>query len=80
MTLDRSLLQKIREKELEVSVKVDQARREADQLIEQAKNEAKELVSKFQKEAEKASKEYSQKELTPFEKKWKTTKTEARKK
>lgn len=63
MTLERSLLQKIREKELEMNVKVDDVRREADSTIELAKKHAKELLSGFQTEADKAATEYYQKEL-----------------
>lgn len=54
---ERSVLQKIREKELELSVKIDNTRRDADHLIEKAKQEATELTRKFIREAEIAAAE-----------------------
>lgn len=63
MAVERFLLQKIREKELEISVKIDQARRDADQILERAKREAKEIIEKYEKEGEKAAADYYQKEV-----------------
>jgi hypothetical protein len=58
MVPEKSLLQKIREKELEMSVKIEHVRREADQMIEQAKREAAELNAGYEKEADRVASEY----------------------
>ncbi len=44
MIQERSLLQKIREKELAVSISVDQATREADELVQNAKRDAEQIL------------------------------------
>lgn len=58
MVPEKSLLQKIREKELEMSVKIEHVRREADQTIEQAKREATELIAGYERDADNAAAEY----------------------
>jgi V/A-type H+-transporting ATPase subunit G/H len=44
MIQERSLLQKIREKELAVSVSVDQAMREADEIVQNARRDAENIL------------------------------------
>jgi vacuolar-type H+-ATPase subunit H len=70
MVPEKSLLQKIREKELEMSVKIEHIRREADQTIEQAKKEATELIASYEREADTAALNYDrlEKEKTREEK------------
>jgi vacuolar-type H+-ATPase subunit H len=58
MNPEKSLLQKIREKELEMSVQIEHARREADQIIDQAKKEATELIAGYEGEADTAVADY----------------------
>jgi len=60
---ERSVLQRIREKELELSVKIDNTRRDADHIIENAKQEATELTRKFEREAEIAAAEQQKRDL-----------------
>jgi len=63
MVEEKSLLMKIREKELEMSVKVDQARSEADYTLEQAKKESLVLIKTSEIEGKKAATEFFQSEL-----------------
>lgn len=63
MAAEKSILAKIREKELEMSVKIDEARNEADRAIEQAKKEASMLISSSEIEGKKASSEFLRKEM-----------------
>jgi vacuolar-type H+-ATPase subunit H len=58
MNDEPSLLQKIREKEMEMSVQIDSARRESDAFIEQTKREAEALVAGYEKMAETAVAEF----------------------
>lgn len=45
MPVERSLLAQIREKELEVSVKIDDVRVEADRMIERARKESLAIIT-----------------------------------
>jgi V/A-type H+-transporting ATPase subunit G/H len=63
MADDKSLLKQIREKELEMSVKVDQARNEADHTLEQAKKESLALITTSEAEGKKAANEFFLTEL-----------------
>ena len=63
MVPEKSLLAKIREKELEMSVKVDQARSEADHMLEQAKKESQALIMTSETEGKKAANEFFLTEL-----------------
>ena len=45
MVTERSLLQKIREKELEINIQVDEARREAEETISRARKDAEAILS-----------------------------------
>jgi len=63
MAEDKSLLKQIREKELEMSVKVDQARDEADHTLEQAKKESLALITTSEVEGKKAANEFFLTEL-----------------
>ena len=63
MTEDKSLLKKIREKELEVSVRIDDVRVEADQIIERARKESTAITKKSEEEGKKAADEYLQREM-----------------
>ena len=61
METKQSVLQQIRRKEVELSVKVDEARREAEQIIVDAKREAAEIVKNAEVEGIKAADEYYKK-------------------
>jgi vacuolar-type H+-ATPase subunit H len=63
MPVDKSFLAKIREKELEVSVKIDDARVEADRTIERAKKEALAIITSSEMEGKKAADEFLQGEM-----------------
>lgn len=63
MATEKSFLTKIREKELEVSVKIDDIRVEADRMIELAKKEAQEIINSSGTEGKKAADDYVQKEM-----------------
>lgn len=62
MIEEASLLQKIREKEIEMSVEIDSARRESDTMIEQAKKEAAVLIAGYEQLAQQTVNEYYSKE------------------
>ena len=61
METEQSVLQQIRRKEVELSVKVDEARREAEQIIADAKRDAAEIVKNAEVEGIKAADEYCKK-------------------
>ncbi len=63
MAAEKSLLAKIREKELEMSVKIDEARNEADQAIEQARKESSVLLSSSEAEGKKEANEFLHREM-----------------
>jgi V/A-type H+-transporting ATPase subunit G/H len=67
MAEDKSLLKQIREKELEMSVKVDQARTEADITLEQAKKESLALIMTSEAEGKKAAHEFFLREMEHIE-------------
>lgn len=63
MTEEKSFLKKIREKELEMSIKVDQARIEADEALEKAKKESLALIAASEVKGKKEADEFFQSEL-----------------
>jgi len=63
MPVEKSLLSKIREKELEVSVKIDDVRVEGDRMIEQARKESQAVITTSEVDGKKAADEYLEKEL-----------------
>ncbi len=63
MPVEKSLLAKIREKELEVSVKIDDARVGADRMIDQARKDSLEIVTTSEKEGKKAADEFLENEM-----------------
>lgn len=58
METEKSLLQKIREKELEMSVRIDQERVKADQVLDQASREASAILNEEEKEGEREAGEF----------------------
>jgi vacuolar-type H+-ATPase subunit H len=63
MPAEKSLLAKIREKALEVSVKIDDVRVEADRMIERARKESEAIVTSSGVEGKKAADEFLQGEM-----------------
>ena len=63
MTTERSLLQKIREKELEINVQVDEAKREAEEVITRARKDAGEIIKNAEIEGKAAAQEVTRKEM-----------------
>jgi vacuolar-type H+-ATPase subunit H len=63
VTTERSLLQKIREKELEIDVHVDEARREAEEVITRARRDAEEIIKRAETEAKAAAQEFTRREM-----------------
>ncbi|MCU0631792.1 MAG: hypothetical protein MUC66_02315 [Methanolinea sp.] len=63
MASEKSVLAKIREKELEMGVKIDESRSAADRVIEQAKKESSVLISSSETEGKKAASEFLRKEM-----------------
>jgi vacuolar-type H+-ATPase subunit H len=63
MEAEQSALQQIRRKEVELSVKADETRREAEQIIADAKTRAAEILKNAEDEGTKAADEYYEKRL-----------------
>jgi len=68
MVEEKSLLQQIREKELTISIKVDETRREGEEVILTARKEASEIIDTSEKEGKKAAQEYYEKEMEKLRK------------
>jgi vacuolar-type H+-ATPase subunit H len=60
---EKSVLQQIRDKELLLSIKIDETRREAEDIIRIARKEASELIENSELEGKKAAREYYEKEI-----------------
>ncbi len=56
---ERSLLQSIRDKELEANISLDVTRREATELLEAARREAEGILEGARKEAARSAEEYT---------------------
>ncbi|HON80930.1 MAG TPA: V-type ATPase subunit subunit G family protein [Methanoregulaceae archaeon] len=63
MVVEKSLLARIREKELEVSVKIDDARFEADRMIDKARKESLAIITSSEVEGKKAADEFLKREM-----------------
>jgi vacuolar-type H+-ATPase subunit H len=63
MDAEQSTLQQIRRKEVELSVKADETRREAEQIVADAKTRAAEILKNAEDEGRKAADEYYEKRL-----------------
>jgi vacuolar-type H+-ATPase subunit H len=63
MVAEKSVLQQIRDKELLLSIKIDETRREAEDIIRIARKEASELIEKSELEGKTAAREYYEKEI-----------------
>jgi vacuolar-type H+-ATPase subunit H len=75
MVEEASLLQKIREKEIEMSVQIDSARRESDALIEKTKRDAAALIAGYEQLAQQAVSELSRTEREDIRKELEKLKT-----
>lgn len=60
--VEKTLLQKIREKELEISVKIDSVRRDAEQIVLNARREAAEIIAKGEEEGTRVAEAYYRQE------------------
>jgi vacuolar-type H+-ATPase subunit H len=63
----KSLLQSIREKELETNVNLDTARREAAEMVDAATRDAAVILERSEREAARAAEEYTRQELAKAE-------------
>lgn len=63
MTTEKSLLTRIREKELEVSVKIDDIRVESDRMIEKARKDAQTIITTSEAEGKKAAEDFLKREM-----------------
>ncbi|MDO8873038.1 MAG: V-type ATPase subunit subunit G family protein [Methanoregula sp.] len=68
MAEEKSLLQQIREKELMISIKIDETRREAEEVIISARKEASEMIETSEREGKKTAQEYYEKEMEKLRK------------
>jgi vacuolar-type H+-ATPase subunit H len=78
MATEKSFLTKIREKELEVSVKIDDVRVEADQMIERARKDAQAIFTSSETEGKKAADDYVQREMKQIQADAERTRFEAK--
>jgi vacuolar-type H+-ATPase subunit H len=65
---DKTLLQQIREKELMISIKIDETRREGEEIILNARKEALEMIENSEREGKTAAREYYEKEMEKIKK------------
>jgi vacuolar-type H+-ATPase subunit H len=63
MMAEKSLLQQIREKELMLNIKIDEARREAEEVIRNGRMEASKMIENSEREGKEAAQEYYEKEM-----------------
>jgi len=63
MSPEQSILQKIREKELEISARVEEIRSQSNALIEEAQQEAGEIIERFDAEGKEAALTYYNAEM-----------------
>ena len=68
MAEEKSLLQQIREKELMISIKIDETRRQGEEIILIARKEASEMIENSEREGKKAAQEYHEKEMEKLRK------------
>jgi vacuolar-type H+-ATPase subunit H len=68
MAEEKSLLQQIREKELTISIKVEETRREGEEVILTARKEASGIIEISEREGKKAAQEYYEKEMEKLRK------------
>jgi vacuolar-type H+-ATPase subunit H len=68
MAEEKSLLQQIREKELTISIKIDETRREGEEIILNARKEAAEMIETSEREGKKTAQEYYEKEMEKLRK------------
>ena len=68
MAAEKSLLQQIREKELTLSIKIDETRREAEEITLSARKEALDMIENSEKEGKKAAEKYYEKEMEGLKK------------
>lgn len=68
MAEEKSLLQQIREKEMMISIKIDETRREGEEIILNARKEASEIIETSEREGKKAAQEYFEKEMEKIRK------------
>ena len=61
--VEPSVLQQIRRKEVELSVKADQVRQKAEQIVADARREAGDTLKKAETDGQQAADEYSKKRL-----------------
>jgi V/A-type H+/Na+-transporting ATPase subunit G/H len=59
-----SVLQQIRKKEVELSVRTDQARRDAEQIVADAKREAADILKNAEADGRRTAEEYHKEKLT----------------
>lgn len=78
MATEKSFLTKIREKELEVSVRIDDVRVEADRAIDRAKKEAQAILTSSETEGKKAADDYLEKEMEQIQAEAERTRREAK--
>lgn len=77
MATEKTLLQQIREKELLLNIKIEEARREAEQQVGRAKEEARKIIEESEEAEELAARAYYVKEIEVLDKEIKELKGQA---
>jgi len=65
---EKSFLQQIREKEMMISIKIDETRREGEEIVLKARKEASEMIDTSEKEGKRSAQEYFEKEMEKIRK------------
>jgi V/A-type H+-transporting ATPase subunit G/H len=68
MAMEKSLLQQIREKELQIRIRLEDTRREAEEIIINARKEAAEMIETSEREGKAAAQEYYEQETESIRK------------
>lgn len=63
MVPEKSILQQVREKELMFSIKIYEARGNAEEVIQNARKEASEMIENSEREGKKAAQEFYKREM-----------------
>ena len=68
MTGEKTLLQQIREKELEINIQIENSRKEAEEILLDARKKASDMVETSEREGEVAARIYQEREMERIKK------------
>ena len=68
MTGEKTLLQQIREKELEINIQIENSRKDAEEILLDARKKASDMVETSEREGEAAARSYQDREMERIKK------------